>query len=45
MCVVIEDDRPERAVALGRGVPAAWPWPFRRFRDVMAEPDLSAFQL
>ena len=28
-----------------RGVPAAWPWPFRRFRDVMAEPDLSAFQL
>ena len=28
-----------------RGVPAAWPWPFRRFRQVMAEPDLSAFHL
>ena len=28
-----------------RGVPAAWPWPFRRFREVMAEPDLSAFSL
>ena len=28
----------------GRGVPAAWPWPFKRFREVMAEPDLSAFK-
>ena len=26
-----------------RGVPAAWPWPFRRFREVMAEPDLDAY--
>ena len=26
-----------------RGVPAAWPWPFRRFREVMAEPDLGAY--
>ncbi len=28
-----------------RGVPAAWPWPFQRFRDVMQEPDLAAFEL
>jgi cation diffusion facilitator CzcD-associated flavoprotein CzcO len=28
-----------------RGVPAAWPWPFQRFRDVMQEPDVSAFEL
>lgn len=28
-----------------RGVPAAWPWPFRKFRETMAEPDLSAFHL
>ena len=27
------------------GVPAAWPWKFQRFRDVMATPDLSAFEL
>ena len=26
-----------------RGVPAAWPWPFRRFREVMAKPDLDAY--
>ncbi|MEZ5244949.1 MAG: NAD(P)/FAD-dependent oxidoreductase [Acidimicrobiales bacterium] len=26
-----------------RGVPAAWPWPFRRFREVMAVPDLGAY--
>jgi cation diffusion facilitator CzcD-associated flavoprotein CzcO len=28
-----------------RGVPAAWPWKFQRFRDVMTAPDLSAFEL
>ena len=28
-----------------RGVPAAWPWPFQKFRDVMERPDLSAFDL
>jgi cation diffusion facilitator CzcD-associated flavoprotein CzcO len=28
-----------------RGVPAAWPWPFHRFREVMATPDLDAFEL
>lgn len=27
------------------GVPAAWPWKFQRFRDVMTAPDLSAFEL
>lgn len=27
-----------------RGVPAAWPWKFSRFREVMAEPDLGAYQ-
>ena len=27
------------------GVPAAWPWKFQRFRDVMTAPDLSAFDL
>lgn len=27
------------------GVPAAWPWKFQRFREVMATPDLSAFEL
>ena len=28
-----------------RGVPAAWPWPFARFREVMAAPDLEAYSL
>ena len=28
-----------------RGVPMAWPWSFTHFREVMAEPDLSAFDL
>jgi len=28
-----------------RGVPAAWPWPFQQFRDVMETPDLSAYEL
>jgi cation diffusion facilitator CzcD-associated flavoprotein CzcO len=28
-----------------RGVPAVWPWPFRRFREVMATPDLDAYDL
>ena len=27
-----------------RGIPAAWPWKFSRFREVMAEPDLAAYQ-
>jgi cation diffusion facilitator CzcD-associated flavoprotein CzcO len=27
-----------------RGVPASWPWPFTRFRQVMATPDLAAFE-
>ncbi len=26
-----------------RGVPATWPWTFDRFREVMAEPDWSAY--
>lgn len=26
------------------GVPASWPWNYARFRDVMATPDLSAFE-
>ena len=28
-----------------RGVPAVWPWPFTKFREVMAAPDLSAYEL
>ncbi len=28
-----------------RGVPAAWPWTFDRFREVMAEPDLDDFDI
>ena len=28
-----------------RGVPAVWPWPFRRFREVMQTPDLESFDL
>lgn len=28
-----------------RGIPAVWPWPFDRFREAMATPDLSAFDL
>lgn len=28
-----------------RGVPAAWPWSFDRFREVMAEPDFSDYEL
>ncbi len=28
-----------------RGVPAAWPWTFSRFRQVMARPDLADFEL
>jgi cation diffusion facilitator CzcD-associated flavoprotein CzcO len=27
-----------------RGVPAVWPWPFRQFREVMATPDMEAFE-
>jgi cation diffusion facilitator CzcD-associated flavoprotein CzcO len=27
------------------GVPAAWPWSIARFKDVLREPDLSAFDL
>lgn len=27
-----------------RGVPASWPWPFDHFREMLAEPDLSAFR-
>ncbi len=27
-----------------RGIPAVWPWPFDRFRQQMAAPDLSAFE-
>lgn len=27
-----------------RGVPAAWPWSMDRFRDVMREPDLTAYE-
>ncbi len=26
-----------------RGIPAVWPWTFTRFRQVMAEPDLDAY--
>jgi hypothetical protein len=25
--------------------PAAWPWTFQRFREVMAEPDMDDFDL
>jgi hypothetical protein len=28
-----------------RGVPAVWPWPFERFREVMRAPMLEAFDL
>jgi len=28
-----------------RGVPAVWPWSFDRFREVMAKPDLSSYEL
>ncbi len=28
-----------------RGIPAAWPWTFGRFREVMAHPDLHDFEL
>jgi cation diffusion facilitator CzcD-associated flavoprotein CzcO len=28
-----------------RGIPASWPWPFSRFRDEMAAPDLAAYDL
>ncbi len=28
-----------------RGVPAAWPWTFTKFREAMAEPDLEAYDL
>jgi cation diffusion facilitator CzcD-associated flavoprotein CzcO len=28
-----------------RGVPAAWPWPFKKFREEMAAPDWDAFEL
>ncbi len=28
-----------------RGIPAAWPWSFDRFREVMARPDLGDFEL
>jgi cation diffusion facilitator CzcD-associated flavoprotein CzcO len=28
-----------------RGVPAAWPWPFSRFRACMAAPDLDDFEV
>jgi cation diffusion facilitator CzcD-associated flavoprotein CzcO len=28
-----------------RGIPAVWPWPFTRFREVMAEPDLTCFDV
>ena len=28
-----------------RGVPAAWPWPFRRFRSAMAAPAWEAYEL
>jgi cation diffusion facilitator CzcD-associated flavoprotein CzcO len=27
-----------------RGVPASWPWPFDRFREVMREPDRAAYE-
>ena len=28
-----------------RGIPAAWPWPFGRFRTAMAQPDWDAYEL
>ena len=28
-----------------RGIPASWPWTMQRFREVMAAPDLTAFEL
>ncbi len=28
-----------------RGIPAAWPWPFRQFRARMARPDWEAYEL
>ncbi|HSO96490.1 MAG TPA: NAD(P)/FAD-dependent oxidoreductase [Acidimicrobiia bacterium] len=28
-----------------RGVPAVWPWPFERFREVMRQPQLEAFDV
>ena len=28
-----------------RGIPMAWPWPFQRFREAMAEPNLTDFDL
>jgi len=28
-----------------RGIPMAWPWTFQRFREAMAEPDLTDFDL
>ena len=28
-----------------RGLPAVWPWPFERFRKVIREPDLDAYEL
>ena len=28
-----------------RGIPAAWPWTFDRFRQEMAQPDLDAYEL
>lgn len=28
-----------------RGIPAVWPWPFAHFREVMAAPDPSAWEL
>jgi cation diffusion facilitator CzcD-associated flavoprotein CzcO len=28
-----------------RGIPAVWPWPFARFREVMAAPDPADFEL
>jgi len=28
-----------------RGIPATWPWTFDRFRDVMAAPELDAYEL
>jgi cation diffusion facilitator CzcD-associated flavoprotein CzcO len=28
-----------------RGIPAAWPWTFGRYREVLAEPDLDDFDL
>jgi cation diffusion facilitator CzcD-associated flavoprotein CzcO len=28
-----------------RGVPAAWPWTFQEFREVMAQPDLTHYRI